>query len=537
MKVCKIVINSVSHDARVLKEAEAIIETGREVVIVGIQDGNNSCPIQVLDNGIAIRRVAWQASAFRPNFFHSLWQIGLVLVAVIVALALAFWLEANYQTLFDYITFDNALYAAASASLILSISSIWKNYSKRRKSYLNLKKRERDELLKYEADFADYRRMTDVPHSGKSYVKSSTKESNIESSTKESNIESSTKESNIKREFYFPRPIMVGFIKALTPSNLRRWKVVLARERQIFSVLKDEAPDIVHAHDLSALPVAAKYAKAKGAKLVFDAHEMYDHLAQSEDELSELNGKILRKYAAAVDLFITINDSISNYYRKNYPALPRAVVIKNAAKKVDVFEYDGRLHAAAGLPRERKILIYQGGYAPKRGLISLLLSAEYLNPNWSIVFMGWGKLEEELRRVADSLKMKNTDLAERIRFVPRVKQSELPYWTAGASLGAIPYENTGLNHWYCNPNKLWEYPNAGVPILASPFPELRKMICDNEIGWLLPDPLNARDIAAAVNGLDDQQLEIAAMKCRRFIAGDNWDLYANRLKQAYRVFQ
>ena len=147
--------------------------------------------------------------------------------------------------------------------------------------------------------------------------------------------------------------------------------------------------------------------------------------------------------------------------------------------------------------------------------------------------MGWGKLEEELRRVADSLKMKTPDLDFRIRFVPKVKQTELPYWTAGASLGAIPYENTGLNHWYCNPNKLWEYPNAGVPIIASPFPELRKIIEDNQIGWLLPDPLSPREIAAAINKLTEEELQVAANNCISFIQRDNWQVYANRLKTAY----
>jgi glycosyltransferase involved in cell wall biosynthesis len=151
--------------------------------------------------------------------------------------------------------------------------------------------------------------------------------------------------------------------------------------------------------------------------------------------------------------------------------------------------------------------------------------------------MGWGKLEEEMRRIADSLKMKNPDLDQRIRFVPKVKQTELPLWTCGASLGAIPYENTGLNHWYCNPNKLWEYPNAGVPIIASPFPELRKTIEDNQIGWMLPDPLHPRDIAAVVNKLTEEDLTVASRNCREFIRRDNWDIYALRLEATYQQWQ
>lgn len=519
MKVCKVVFNSISHDARVLKEAEAIKETGCDVVILGIQDANNGVPIEFMSSGVAIRRVAWQASAFRPYLWFYICKAVGGVFGISIAIFFVLWVHSHYARLVQLLSFENVLYFVATIVFVALFYLIWREYSKRRKNYLNLKKREKDELLKYDAEFSAYR------------------SSKVRGIVEKRSEEKLTNHSPAIRSYPLPRPLMVGFIKALMPSNLKRWKVVLARERKIFAALEEEAPDVVHAHDLSALPVAAKYARARGVKLVFDAHEIYDHLAQSEDDLSELNGKILRKYAGEIDLFITINDSIASYYQKNYSALPAPVVIKNATKKAAFFEYDGRLHAAAGLSPETRILIYQGGYAPKRGLIPLLLSAEYLDPRWSVVFMGWGKLEEELRRVADSLKMKNPALDERIRFVPRVKQSELPYWTAGASLGAIPYENTGLNHWYCNPNKLWEYPNAGVPIIASPFPELRKIIEGDSIGWFLPDPLNAMAIAAAVNEIDDHELEEAARKCRDFIAREHWDVYANRLKQAYSVLR
>ena len=523
MKVCKVVVNSVSHDARVLKEAEAVRDAGFDVVIVGIQDANVGTPIQMLDNGVVIRRVAWQSTAFRPIIWTHVWQVAALFGLVAALVSLIHWLQRNYAQTLSLLTADNAIYLTSCVIASYFTVLIWSNYRKRKKNFLKLKKREYDELLKYEAEFSAYRRI-DATHATTAAIPSA-------ESAGTSSSELSKKIARARAQL--PRPLMGGLVSALAPANLRRWKVVFARERQIYNLLEEENPDIVHAHDLSALPVAAKYAKASGARLVFDAHEIYDHLAQSEDELSELNGKILKKHSGDVDMFITINDSIAQYYFKTYPQLPRAVVIKNATKRAEEFAYDGRLHEAAGLSRDTRVLIYQGGFAPKRGLIQLLLAAEYLDPHWSLVFMGWGKLEEELRRVADSLKMKNPDLDLRIRFVPKVKQSELAYWTAGASLGAIPYENTGLNHWYCNPNKLWEYPNAGVPIIASPFPELRKIIETNEIGWLLPDPLTPRDIAAAINKLTPEELEIASRNCRTFIQKDNWEVYADRLKAAY----
>ncbi len=522
MKVCKVVVNSVSHDARVLKEAESLREAGFDVVIIGIQDANNKIPIQILDNGVVIRRVAWQSAAFRPPIWTYVGKIATLLGVVIAAISLIFGLQQNFTQILSIITFDNVIYFASIAVIGYFTVLIWKDYKRRKKSYLNLKKREHDGLLMYESAFSAYQLTEKVPAGAASTARISTEASSSGIGKKIASLRSR-----------IPRPLMVGFIRALMPANLRNWKVVFARERQIYYLLQEETPSIVHAHDLSALPVAAKYAKASGAKLVFDAHEIYDHLAQAGDDMSELNGKLLNKYSGDVDLFITINDSIARYYFNTYPRLPRAVIIKNATKRAEMFVYDGRLHEAAGLSRDTRILIYQGGFAPKRGLIQLLKSAEYLNPEWSLVFMGWGKLEAELRRVAVSLKIKNPELDLRIRFVPKVKQSELPYWTAGASLGAIPYENTGLNHWYCNPNKLWEYPNAGVPIIASPFPELWKIIEENQIGWLLPDPLTPRDIAAAINKVTPEELEIASQNCNDFIHKDNWEVYADRLKAAY----
>ena len=107
------------------------------------------------------------------------------------------------------------------------------------------------------------------------------------------------------------------------------------------------------------------------------------------------------------------------------------------------------------------------------------------------------------------------------------------HWTAGASLGVIPYENVCLNHWYCTPNKLWEYPLANVPILASGFPELERTIVGNGIGRVLPDPLTPQAIADAVSSISVDELQAMRKRCRSFIEADNWSVYAKRLVASY----
>lgn len=544
MKVCKVVINSVSHDARVLKEAEAIREAGFEVVILGIQDANNNIPIQIMDNGVVIRRAAWQAAAFRPYLSE---LFGKIAIAIGVAMGLIllgrYLLYADWEFIFSteswILTGANALKLIGSLLVLSALFFFLYRYIlehlNKLKRHRSLKKREEDELLKFAAIF----RQRKVQEGSIAQLDDDESLSPGLLVTDETSVSKANKSKaqGDSLAMKVPRPFMRGLIKAFNPSQIKRWAVIFAREYCIRKILEEERPNIVHAHDLSALPLASKYARKNGIKLIFDAHEIYDHLAQTDDDMAELNGLLLNKFAPSVDCFITINQSIANYYRTNYPKLPRAIVVKNAAKPAERVAYDGRLHEAAGLPRDRKIIIYQGGYAIKRGLIQLLMAGEYLNPEWSLVYMGWGSLEDELHRVADALILKNPAIAEKIRFVPKVKQDELPYWTAGATIGAIPYENTGLNHWFCNPNKLWEYPNAGVPIIASPFPEMSSIIDKYELGWYLPDPLNPKAIAEVINQLTEDQIRTASDNCSRFIKEDNWSIYAKRLKGLYGEIQ
>jgi glycosyltransferase involved in cell wall biosynthesis len=520
MKVCKVVFNSVSHDARVLKEASSVAELGNDVVIVGIQDANNRVPIEQYDD-LLIRRSAWKSEALKPLSSVYYMKIFSYLFLGIVVIYAFYNVLINYKNIYEYIISNYSYLTAISIiiSLFLSvyilknIARMHKIYKKRVKTYKSLKAQEINEELKFTT--------------GTTSITGQVKKN------KNNQLLNDNKSKSVNDNIDLPRPIMAGLLKILDNKNLKTWKTIFARERTIYDILVEEMPDVVHAHDISALPICAKYKQEHGCKLVFDAHEMYDHLAQSEADMSKVNKKIMLKYSKDVDMFITINDSIAAYYKEFYPDFPKAVIVKNATFMADEVEYDGRLHQAANIELDKKILLYQGGFASKRGLLQLLMSAEYLNDEWVLVFMGWGTLQKDMKLLLSTLIHKNNKMESKVRFVPKVKQKDLPFWTCGATLGVIPYENTSLNHWFCTPNKLWEYPNAGVPIIASPFPELKKVIESNEIGWFLPDPLSPKEIAEAINNIESSDLLNARKHCRRFIVKDNWNVYAKILQKKY----
>ena len=287
-------------------------------------------------------------------------------------------------------------------------------------------------------------------------------------------------------------------------------------------------PDAVHIHDHLALSAAMKYKEAFGCPLVWDAHEIYEDLASIEGVRAVVNSRIIRENVRHVDGFITLNQSIADFYRDKYPALPEAVLVPNAVERISHTIYDGRLHEKARLKADQKILLFQGGYSPHRGIPALLEASHYLDERWSLVFMGWGKLEGEIRQYT-AAKSDRPEGRARVAMVPSAPQDELLSWTAGAALGAIPYENTGLNHLYCSPNKLWEYPAAGVPIFASDMPEMKRKIDKYNIGLTVDRALLPMAIADAVNRLADADLEEMRRNCATYAIAENWQKYEGRL--------
>ena len=291
---------------------------------------------------------------------------------------------------------------------------------------------------------------------------------------------------------------------------------------------------IIHCHDLWTLAAGSRAAAKTGAQLVWDAHELYDHLSLASWSKNAFNNTEISHYQKEVKGFITINESIAKHYHDNFPGLPPAVIVKNATPQIATISYDGRLHDIAKLSLKQKILLYQGGFSEKRGLKSLVQATKFLKNDWTLVLMGWGPLEGDLRSLAEEANFsRNLNQPPAVVFASKAPLNELLYWTAGASVGVIPYENCCLNHLYCTPNKLWEYPAAGVPVLCSPMVELTKTVTTFNMGWLIPQPFKPYTLAETVNQLTNEDLHNAQHGCRKFMDAENWAKYENELVNLY----
>ena len=94
--------------------------------------------------------------------------------------------------------------------------------------------------------------------------------------------------------------------------------------------------------------------------------------------------------------------------------------------------------------------------------------------NLSFVFIGWGELEEEIQR--QRAETTNVFLLE------PVSHGEVVAYAASADIGLCLLEPVSLSDYYALPNKLFEYAFAKLPILASDFPSIKRVITEYGLG-------------------------------------------------------
>jgi glycosyltransferase involved in cell wall biosynthesis len=514
MKVCMLVFNSALRDGRVMREARTLRAQGHEVHVVGIPEKEAAQPMLTTPDGIVVHRVPWvTASRARMNRTSALRLLPHLTILVLIFLLM----PPGWVPLFDVYkrtSTQNGISGVIIGLLALLgiavLVRLLRGFVARAKlvdkviGWFKRKPQTKTKIWK--------RPGTNPGVDGEPFP---------------------LIRSRIPR--WIPEYVLESALETFNWVGGRFGRFVLYRFRGEF--VADYAialkPDVIHCHDCIALPAGVRVKQALGIPLVYDAHEIYEAAASTRFGITDYYGRIHQCYLPQVDAFVTINKSAAAYYKQAYPYLPTPVIVRNATNRVPAFSYDGRLHETLGLPAETKILLYQGGFTAHRGLPTLIRSAPLLPEGWVLVMMGWGSLEEELKTIA-----RDEKLGARLFFHPGVPQSELHLWSAGASAGIIPYENVVMNHWICSPNKLWEFPIAGVPIIVQPYPELREVVREYACGWLLPEEFSAKAIADAVARLTPDDIALAREGCRRFIEADSWETaYETRLISLYQTIE
>lgn len=222
---------------------------------------------------------------------------------------------------------------------------------------------------------------------------------------------------------------------------------------------------------------------------------------------------------------ITTTDMRAKFFARAY-GIPRPTVLQNRPSFYNIKE-SNRIREELSLEHEWPIIVYQGGIQPGRGLERIIKVAQDIK-NVYFVLIGSGRLVQPLQDMVAEL-----GVTEQVKFIPVVPLAELPEYTASADIGIQPILNTCLNHYSTDSNKLFEYVLAGLPVIATDFPEIRKIVNQYRVGELADE--SHEGLVFAINKLlQDTQLrekyKVNALKARKELS---WESQEKALVNLY----
>ncbi len=232
------------------------------------------------------------------------------------------------------------------------------------------------------------------------------------------------------------------------------------------------------ANDLDTLLPNYLVSRLRGLPLVYDSHEYFLGVPEIRDRrwVRRVWRWIEKHTVPRIPLKITVNHSIAGLYRADYDT--GFEVVRNMAPRFSRQGLPGReeLH----LPSNRPLLVFQGaGINRDRGGEELVRCMAYL-PEALLLIIGSGDVLPLLKQLTREL-----GLEDRIRFLGKMPYRKMMEYTCQADLGLSLDRDTSLNQRYSLPNKLFDYIQAGIPVLASDLPEVRELVLGYEIGELL----------------------------------------------------
>jgi glycosyltransferase involved in cell wall biosynthesis len=257
--------------------------------------------------------------------------------------------------------------------------------------------------------------------------------------------------------------------------------------------MRTRSVECLNCHSLPVLPLSALLKILKRCTLVYDTHELETETNGTRGFRKSIAKWVERAFISRADAVCVVNRSIAAWYKKAY-GISRIWVVYNLPRRIVASQQrTGLLRSAIGLEQPESILfIYQGILSSGRGIEMLIEAFAGVRGKQHLVCMGYGPLEELVRKAER--------LHSNIHFVPAVAPDLVKDYTVDADVGLSLIENTCLSYYLCAPNKLYEYVACGVVPVVSDFPEMSLFVDIHDCGWKIkPDVHSLRRLIESIN--------------------------------------
>ena len=294
--------------------------------------------------------------------------------------------------------------------------------------------------------------------------------------------------------------------------------------KKVFKKALDLESDVYHLHDPELIPIGIRLKKA-GKKVIFDAHEDVPKQLLGKPYLNRFLSKLVARIFTAYenrtsprfDAIVTATPSIAEKFEK---LNPRVVNVNN-------FPIIGELDKPELWQNRLKKVSYVGGISEIRGIKELIKAMDLVEDIHLNLIGQFG--EAELKKEIQAYPgWRNV---EEHGFLGREEVAEvLSHSVAGVvTFHPLP------NHIDAQPNKMFEYMSAGVPLITSDFPLWREIVKGNDCG-ICVDPLDPRAIAKAIEYIVSHPAEAELMGKngqKAVLEKYNWSVERKKLLAIY----
>jgi len=261
------------------------------------------------------------------------------------------------------------------------------------------------------------------------------------------------------------------------------------------------------ANDLDTLPAVWYAGRVRRKPVIYDSHEYFTEVPElvHRPRVRRIWERLEAHIFPKLTRVYTVNESIASIYQEKY-GVPVGIV-RNLPRQ-------DRKEPEPGMVPENftgcPVILYQGAVNVGRGLEEIIRAMEHL-PEMRLIIVGEGDIRKDLIGLVQTL-----GVGDRVYLPGRVPFENLAWYTRQATIGISIEQDIGLNYRYALPNKLFDYMQAGLPVLASDLPEIRRVVEEAQFGTIINrfDPVYLSDTIRSMTKDQEkmQQWHLNALK-------------------------